>query len=110
MIYSAKQVRSIGINKILTEFKTGRNVFVTFGIDAMDYPISPGTGSPMFGGFYYDEVNEMLECIAKEFDVIGFDFVEVSSPYDDLGSTACYLAARLIADFLGFVAKEKEID
>jgi agmatinase len=110
LIYSAKQVRSTGVNKILAEFKTGRNVFVTFDIDAMDYSISPGTGSPMFGGFYYDEVNEMLECIAKEFNVIGFDFVEVSPPYDDPGSTTCYLAARLIADFLGFITKEKEID
>ena len=107
-IYSAKQVRNIGIEKIVSDFKSERNVFVTFDIDGMDYSIAAGTGSPMFGGFNYDEMNNMLECIAKQCNVIGFDFVEVSPPYDDAGSTTCYLAARLIADFLGFITKEKE--
>lgn len=107
-IYSAKQVRNIGIEKIVSDFKSERNVFVTFDIDGMDYSIAAGTGSPMFGGFNYDEMNNMLECIAKQCNVIGFDFLEVSPPYDDAGSTTCYLAARLIADFLGFITKEKE--
>lgn len=108
MIYSVKQYRSLGAEEIFAKFRTCRKVFVSFDIDAMDYSISPGTGSPMFGGFYYDEVNEMLELIAKNFEVIGFDMVEVSPPYDDQGSTTCYLAARLIADFLGFITKERE--
>lgn len=108
IIYSTKQVRNIGIENIVSDFKSERNVFVTFDIDGMDYSIAAGTGSPMFGGFYYDEMNNMLECIAKQCNVIGLDFVEVSPPYDDAGSTTCYLAARLIADFLGFITKEKE--
>ena len=108
VIYSPKQVRKIGIEKIIADFKSDRNVFVTFDIDSMDYSIEAGTGSPMFGGFYYDEMNEMLECIANECNVIGFDFVEVAPPYDDSGSTTCYLAARLISDFLGFITKNKE--
>ena len=107
-IYSTKQVRRVGIQKIISDFKSDRKVFVTIDIDAMDYSIAAGTGSPMFGGFYYDEMNEILECIANECNVIGFDFVEVSPPYDDPGSTTCYLAARLISDFLGFITKSKE--
>jgi agmatinase len=74
----------------------------------MDYSIAAGTGSPMFGGYHYDEMNEMLECIANECNVIGFDFVEIFPPYDDPGSTTCYLAARLISDFLGFTTKARE--
>ncbi len=108
LIYSTKQVRNIGINKIISDFKSDRNVFITFDIDAMDYSIAAGTGSPMFGGFYYDEMNEILECIANECNVIGFDFVEVAPPYDDPGATTCYLSARLISDLLGFITKENE--
>lgn len=109
-IYSTKQVRKIGIEEIISDLKPNRKVFVTFDIDAMDYSISAATGSPMFGGFYYDEVNEMLESIANRFDIIGFDFVEVSPPYDDAGSTTCYLAARIISDFLGFITKKRELE
>jgi agmatinase len=108
VIYSIKQVRNIGIEKIISDFKSDRNVFVTFDIDAMDYSIAAATGSPMFGGFLYEEMNEILEFISKQCNVIGFDFVEVAPPYDDAGSTTCYLAARLISDFLGFITKEKE--
>ncbi len=108
-IYSVKEIRANGIEKIMKKFKTGRNVFVSFDIDAMDYSIAAGTGSPMFGGFLYDEMNEILESIANNCNVVGLDFVEVSPPYDDSGSTTCYLAARLISDLLGFITKKREM-
>lgn len=108
LIYSTKQVRSLGIKSILDSLEVGCKTYVTIDIDAMDYSITPGTGSPMFGGFYYDEMVALLETIACHADVVGFDMVEVSPPYDDAGSTTCYLAARLISDFLGFITKSRE--
>lgn len=41
-------------------------------------------------------------------EVICVDLVEVSPPYDDAAGTTCYLAARILADFLGFITKERE--
>lgn len=107
-IYSVKQTRKLGIQRILQEIEPGRKVFVTFDIDAMDAVVAPATGSPMFGGFLYDEVVEMFEAIASHCEVIGFDMVEVSPPYDDAATTTCYLAARLTSDMLGFVTKARE--
>jgi agmatinase len=107
-IYSVKQTRSIGIGQILEDLPMGGKVYVTFDIDGMDASCAPATGSPMFGGFQYDEVVEMFESIAKHSQIIGMDMVEVAPPYDDVGSTTSYLAARLISDLLGFVTKEKE--
>ena len=108
-IYSVRQVRSLGIEKILRDFlPEGEKAFVTFDIDGMDYTDAAGTGSPMFGGFHYDEASDILEAVAKHCRVIGCDMVEVSPPYDDAGSTTCYLAARLVSDLLGFVTKERE--
>ena len=107
-IYSVKQTRSIGIERILQDLTPGGKVYVTFDIDGMDAAIAPATGSPMFGGFQYEEVVDMLEAIAKHSQVIGCDMVEVAPPYDDVGTTTAYLAARLVSDLLGFVTKERE--
>lgn len=104
-IYSVKQVRKEGLMRILEGWAaSGEAVFVTLDIDAMDYSIAAGTGSPMFGGFLYDEMVDMLEAVAGRYKVKAFDLVEVSPPYDDPGGTTCYLAARLISDFMGFIS------
>ena len=110
-IYSVKQVRKEGIDAVLSPLQPKRKVYVTFDIDAMDATCAPGTGSPMFGGFWYEEMVELLEAIAKRFHVIGMDLVEVAPQYDEVGSNSntCYLAARLISDLLGFVTKELEM-
>ncbi|MCQ2558260.1 MAG: agmatinase [Oscillospiraceae bacterium] len=107
-IYSVKQTRSLGMEKILADLPKGGNVYVSFDIDGMDAAIAPATGSPMFGGFNYEEMNDMLEAIAEHCNVIGCDMVEVSPPYDELGGNTGYLAARLVADLLGFATKARE--
>ncbi len=42
----------------------------------------PGTGTPSSGGFFYDEVQEILEGIAGLGEVLGFDLTEVAPIYD----------------------------
>ncbi len=108
-IYSVRQTRALGIERILSDLTPGGKVYVTFDIDGMDAAAAAATGAPMFGGFVYDEVVEMFEAVAKHNRVIGMDMVEVAPPYDDAGSTTCYLAARLVSDLLGFVTKEREL-
>ena len=107
-IHSVKETRVLGIERILEDLTPGGRVYLTFDIDGMDAACAPATGSPMFGGFLYDEVVEMFEAIAKHSQVIGMDMVEVAPPYDDAGDTTAYLAARLVSDLLGFVTKERE--
>ncbi len=108
LILSPKQIRSSGIPETLERFPKGDRYFVSIDIDAMDYSIAAGTGSPMHGGLYYDEMTELLEGVAKLGTIVGFDFVEVAPQYDDPGGTTCYLAARLISDFIGFISKARE--
>lgn len=106
-ILSPKQVRDIGIQGVIEQLPKGERFFVTLDIDGLDPSVAHGTGTPSPGGFSYDEVKEMLEGIAKQGDVIGFDLVEVSPPYDPTGVTSL-TAARLIMDFIGYILKEKE--
>lgn len=67
----------------------------------------PGTGTPSPGGFFYDEVQEILEGIAGLGEVIGFDLTEVAPIYDPTERTT-QIAARMITDFIGFILKERE--
>jgi agmatinase len=108
IILSPREIRKIGIPQTLAKLPKGDRYFVTIDIDAMDCSIAAGTGSPMHGGLYYDEMNDLLEGVASLGTIVGFDLTEVSPPYDDPSGTTCYLAARLISDFIGFITKERE--
>ena len=107
-IYSVKETRRIGIDRILEDLPEGSKVYVSIDIDGLDAAQAPATGSPIFGGFLYDDITEILEAAANRFDIIGCDMVEVSPPYDDHAGTTCYLAARIVSDLLGFVCKARE--
>lgn len=51
----------------------------------------------------------MLEAIANRTEMRGMVLTEVAPPFDDVGGTTGYLAARLISDMLGFATKAKEV-
>ena len=107
VILSPREMRKMSIESVLDLIPQGENYYVTIDIDGLDPSLAPGTGTPSPGGLYYDEVNELLEGIAKRGNVIGFDLVEVSPPYDPTGITS-QVGARLILDFISFILKEKE--
>jgi len=107
VIMSPKEIRKIGIVNAMDMVPKSDKYYVSMDVDGIDGSLAPGSGSPSFGGFNYDEMNEMLELIAKKGEVIGFDFVEVLPSFDTNGTTSM-MAARLILDFIGFILKEKE--
>ncbi len=106
-IFSVKDMRRLGAEKLFKAIPAGEKVYVSFDIDAMEASLAPGTGSPMFGGFDYDEMVDLFEALAARFEVIGLDMVEVAPQYDELGGNTCYLAARLVSDLLGFIIDRK---
>ncbi len=107
VILSPRQIRKMGIERVIELLPEGEKYYITLDIDGLDPSVAPGTGTPSPGGFIYDEVNELLEGIAKRGKVIGFDLVEVAPPYDPAGMTG-QVGARLALDLLSFVLKEKE--
>lgn len=107
IILSPRQMRRIGVEQVIDKIPVSERYFVTIDIDGMDASVAPGTGTPSPGGLYYNEVNELLEGLAKKGEIIGFDVVEVAPAYDHSGITS-QLAARLTLDLIGFVLKEKE--
>lgn len=76
----------------------GRPVYCTFDIDAIDPAYAPGTGTPEAGGLSSREALAIVRSLSK-LDLVGFDLVEVSPPWDRAGITSA-LAAKMIRDLL----------
>ncbi|WP_428121279.1 arginase family protein [Bradyrhizobium sp.] len=84
----------------------GERVYVSIDIDSFDPSVAPGTATISCGGFTYCEGEDILREVARRFDVVGVDFVEVSSPCDPSGITSL-LAARTSIDFIGSIFHER---
>lgn len=58
-------------------------VYVTVDIDGLDPKLCPNTGTPVPGGFEFEEVHFLLtELVASKREIIGFDLNEVSPGAD----------------------------
>ena len=80
--------------------------FLTFDIDFLDPACAPGTGNPIPGGFTTAQALEIIRGL-KDLNIIGYDVVEVSQPYDPNGITAI-AAAGLMQEFMSHIAWKKK--
>jgi agmatinase len=101
-----RKFRAIGAKAALAHIPDGERVYVSIDIDSFDPSIAPGTATISHGGFTYYEAKDLLREVARRFEVVGADFVEVSPPYDPSGITAL-LAARTSLDFIGSIFHER---
>jgi agmatinase len=108
ILITAKDAKNLGIKKVIDQIPASKHYYVTIDIDAYDITLAPGTGSPMPGGFYFEEMMTLLEGVAKKGEVVAFDLVEVAPQYDPAGITP-RIAALTMMHFIGFIFKEKEI-
>jgi agmatinase len=75
-----------------------RPVYITLDIDVIDPAYANGTGTPEPGGITSKEMFDCFEVI-KHLNIVGFDIVEVSPPYDASDRTAV-LAAKIIREVM----------
>ncbi|XP_033119543.1 agmatinase, mitochondrial-like [Anneissia japonica] len=80
-------------------------VYLTFDIDALDPSIAPGTGTPEIAGLNVMQALEIIRGL-QGLNLVGCDLVEVSPPYDPLGTTAL-LAANLMFEMLCILPRVK---
>lgn len=62
-------------------------VYLSFDIDGLDPAYAPGTGTPEIGGLTVPQGLEIVRGLLGT-NLIGADLVEVSPPFDPLGTTA----------------------
>ncbi|MFX1302456.1 MAG: agmatinase [Promethearchaeota archaeon] len=98
------------IAKILSFFKKSnvKYLYISIDIDTLDPSIAPGTGFAIPGGFTYREIWKILKVIAENFEIIGFDLVEVAPNLDLKNNMTCNLAAKLIIELISFIVKKNK--
>jgi agmatinase len=101
-----RKFRSIGATAALAHIPDRQRVYVSIDIDSFDPSIAPGTATISHGGFTYYEASDLLREVARRFEVVGADFVEVYAPYDPSGITSL-LAARAGLDFIGSIFHQR---
>ncbi|MEM9576211.1 MAG: agmatinase [Pseudomonadota bacterium] len=101
-IIDAREVHEIGPVATVAKIKNilgGRQVYLTFDIDALDPAFAPGTGTPVWGGLTSAQAAVMLRDLAG-INILGGDVVEVSPPFDTTGATAiagAHVATELLS-------------
>lgn len=74
-------------------------VYITIDMDCFDPSLVPATGTPEPGGLDWYQVDALLERVARDRTVIGFDLVELLPTAGHWASD--FLAAKLIYRLLG---------
>jgi len=100
-----RQTQQLGLETIIETIRTTvgqRPVYVSLDIDAIDPAYAPGTGIPEVGGFTSYEMLRLVRGL-DGLNLVGFDLVEVSPPYDHSDITSI-LAANLVFEFLSLLA------
>ena len=75
-----------------------RPVYISLDIDVLDPAFAPGTGTPEAGGITSRELLAGLLRF-RELNVVGFDLVEISPPYDSSDITSI-LGAKILREAL----------
>ena len=96
------------IKKIINHFKNHgiTNLYISIDIDCLDGGTSPGTPYAIPGGFRYRDLWLMLEKIIPEFNIIGFDVVEVAPDLDTRSKITQVTAIKLIVETMGFISQK----
>lgn len=76
--------------------------YVSLDIDVVDPAYAPGTGTPEVGGLTSFQILQLVRGL-QGLNLVGFDLVEVSPPYDSAEITSI-LASNLIFEFLSLLA------
>jgi len=102
------EVLEKGVTEILREIHTRMKgpVYVTVDIDSVDPAYAPGTGTPEVGGLTSYQLLQLVRGL-HGLNLIGFDLVEVSPPYDH-GDITAILASNIAFEYLSLLALKSD--
>ena len=104
--FMANVVARNGIDPILEAIPQGADVLITVDVDGLDPSIMPGVIGPAPGGLLYWQAASLIQGIARKARIAAFDIVEFV-PERDIQQTGALTAARLVANAIGLIARQK---
>ncbi|KAK3606920.1 hypothetical protein CHS0354_018516 [Potamilus streckersoni] len=81
--------------------------YLSFDIDFLDPSCAPGTGTPVCGGATSYQAIQLLQAL-RGLNIVGFDIVEVSPPYDHAEITALAGAAMAVEFMSLYASRPRE--
>ncbi|HET6245156.1 MAG: agmatinase family protein [Bacteroidetes bacterium] len=83
-----------------------QNVYLTFDIDGLDPKLCPNTGTPVAGGFEFEQILYLIEQVVEsKRKIIGFDLNEVTPGEDEwdanVGARLLFRIANMMAKSMG---------
>lgn len=110
-IVPATQLHKMGIEecaKLIRRTVGDNPVFVSFDIDFLDTAFTPGTGTPVCGGFSTHETIKLFHESLKGLNIVGIDLVEVA-PVFDTSEITVYAAQELLREFVAILSYNKKL-
>jgi agmatinase len=108
LLSSAEIARDLaGAARKIAARLAGHKVHVSFDIDVLDPAFAPGTEIPSAGGLSTRQALELLRGATERSELVGFDVVEVSPPFDKEDITI-FAALKMIFEVWGMVKVARE--
>ena len=106
-IVTIHEVMEKGVTEVLKEVHERMKgpVYVSIDIDSVDPAYAPGTGTPEVGGLSSYQLLQLVRGL-HGLNLIGFDLVEVSPPFDH-GDITAILASNIAFEYLSLLAIKK---
>tara|TARA_B100000683_G_scaffold66834_1_gene65628 strand:+ start:1220 stop:2194 length:975 start_codon:yes stop_codon:yes gene_type:complete len=86
--FDVESMRTEGIQKsterVLKCFEQCDMIFLSFDVDSLDPSVSIGTGTPVVGGFFIEEMKEMIDVLTKSNKISCMEITEVNPTLDHL--------------------------
>jgi arginase family enzyme len=96
---SALECQSRSPEQVFARLPRGVPFYLSFDIDVMDPAYAPETGTPELGGLSYYQCLTLVDYVARHFDLVGADIVEVGGS-DKRVNAAARVAGRILAQVL----------
>lgn len=100
-IVTARQAREGHAQRVLESLPRDIPYYLTFDIDCVDAAIARETGTPAYGGLSVELATDLVDLIARSFELVGADFVEISGTQTQPNAAALIAASLLQRVLLG---------
>ena len=106
-IFFAKDIIDKDISKEIIKSIEEKNVYVSIDADVFDPSIIYSVGTPEPGGLGWYQTLNIIKQIAKEKNIVGFDFVEFC-PLGNLEAFS-FISAKFIYKIIGYIGIFKNV-
>ncbi len=103
-IFWGKDKKNWDLSRLKNIFE-GKNVYITFDVDAFDTSIMPATGTPEPGGLLWEDVLPIIKRVCQISNIVGVDINELA-PIKNFNSYN-FLVAKLAYKILSYIFEFK---